>query len=103
MTGRKEEFDRWIKSVLDNCKAQYIDLELLFSTEALKDYHWNKLWRIFESNIESQHNDLQQQEESISVADLEAREVILNAHGQSSSDLDLDVQMDHYMNSGNYD
>ena len=41
--------------------------------------------------------------ESLEAADYEAREVILSAHGQRSSDLDWEVQMDHYMNSGNYD
>jgi hypothetical protein len=103
MTGRKQEFDQWIKSVLDNCKSQYINFELNISTETLKNHHWNKLWRIFENNIENQNNGSQQYEESILAADFEAREVILNAHGKSSSDLDFDVQMDHYMNSGNYD
>jgi hypothetical protein len=60
------------------------------------------LWRIFESHVEYSHKGAKEQMESLEVADYEAREVILSAHDKSSSDLNWDVQMDHYMNSRAY-
>jgi len=103
MTGRKERFNKWLESVFDNLRGQYVSCDLDVDTESLQDKHWYQLWRIFESYVECPHKGAKEQMESLEAADYEAREVVLSAHGQSSSDLDWDVQMDHYMNSSNYD
>jgi hypothetical protein len=95
MPSRKEEFNEWLESTLDNLRSQYINSDLDVGTESLENKHWHRLWRIFESHVECPHKGAKEQLESLEAADYEAREVILDAHGQSSSDLDWDVQMDH--------
>ena len=102
MTGRKEEFNQWISSVFDSLREKYINCDLNLDTESLEKKHWYQLWRIFESHVECPHKGAEEQMEFLEIADSEAREVILSAHGKSSSDLDWDVQMDHYMNSRAY-
>ncbi|XGV97457.1 MAG: hypothetical protein ACAF41_32640 [Leptolyngbya sp. BL-A-14] len=103
MAGRKEAFNKWFVSVSNNLKSQYLNWDLDIGTVSLQNKHWYQLWRIFESHVECSHKGAKEQMESLEAADYEARKVVLSAHGQSASDLDWKVQMDHYMNSGNYD
>jgi len=101
--SRKEEFNEWIESVFDSLRSRYINCNLDVGTESLKDKHWYQLWRIFENYVEAPRRGAKERMESLELADYEAGSVILDAHRQSSSNFDWNIQMDHYMNSGKYD
>jgi hypothetical protein len=102
-TGRKEEFDTWIESVFDYLRDQYPNRNLFITTEPLQKTHWGHLWRIFEGTIEQPAKGSKEYLDNRNASFEAAGEVILEAHGQTSNDLDWCDQMDHYMNSRNYD
>jgi hypothetical protein len=102
-SGRKEEFNDWLKSVFYRLNGEYVNLELELYVDNLKNNHWYKLWRIFEEHIESPHQGAKEQLLALDEAHNDASAVILSAHNKCRSELDFDLQMDHYMNSGKYD
>lgn len=102
-TGRQEQFNNWLQSVFDNLEGQYINRDLHLDTKSLEKKHWNQLWRIFENHIEKASGGAKELMEAYEIANDAAAPVILNAHGKTFKDLDWENQMDHYMNSSNYD
>nr|WP_290222536.1 hypothetical protein [Trichocoleus desertorum] len=95
MASEKEKFDCWTASLKKNLESQYADSGFWVDWEKLtKGRCWGQLWEIFRRNTRPKERHLD---------DEEAESVILAAHGKSYSELESNTQMQHYMNSSNYD
>lgn len=99
MSRNKEEFDNWIKSMIEDLNSRS---NHWYEVSSLEKWHWKKLWEIFDKYIDNNHFGAKEELEAYEVACGEGKTVILEAHGQTDSDLEAEELMDHYMNSSNY-
>jgi hypothetical protein len=94
MSRNKEEFDNWIKSIIEDLNSRSSDW---YEVSSLEKWHWKKLWEIFDENIDTNHSL-----EAYDDACAQGKSVILEAYGKTDSDLQAEELMDQYMNSSNY-
>ncbi len=98
-TGKKEVFDNWIGSIINDLNLRSNDF---YNVKNLKAWDWKKLWKIFNEYIDL--NDLTKEKlTALEEASELGRSVILKAYGKSDTDFILEESMDHYLNSPNYD
>jgi len=104
--GRKNEFNDWIESVFSHLEDQYSNcglhgLEL--NAEELNETHWNQLKTIFENQVKRIDRGNKDSIEVLDAITDEAGGIVLDAHGKNYDDLNSQLLMDHYLNSGSYD
>ncbi|MEY2857996.1 MAG: hypothetical protein RLZZ74_2308 [Cyanobacteriota bacterium] len=100
MSRNKEEFDNWIKSMIEDLNSRSSGW---YEVSSLEKWHWKKLWEIFDENIDINHSGSKEKSEAYDYAFDQGKSVILEAHDETDDDLQQEELMDHYMNSSSYD
>ncbi len=98
MSANNEEFDNWIKSVIEDLNSYSDDYDVTY----LEEEHLRQLEDIFDQYIDVNHFGSKEKLEAYEDAYEDAKDVILKAHGQTDDDLQEEELMDNYMNSSNY-
>ena len=52
MSRNKEEFDNWIKSMIEDLNSRS---NHWYEVSSLEEWHWKKLWEIFDKYIDNNH------------------------------------------------
>ena len=99
MSRKKEEFDKWIENIINDLNSRS---NHSYEVSFLKKSYLKKLQKIFDEYIDNDCLRAKEVEEADETASYEAKAVILEAYGQTYSDLEEEELMDHYMSSSNY-
>ena len=97
--SRKEKFNNWIESIIDDLKSRS---DYCYTVNSLEKWHWKQLWEIFDKYIDVNHFGSKEMLEADEAALDEGTTVILEAHDLTDSDLQQEELMDNYLNSSSY-
>ena len=97
--SRKEKFNNWIEGIIEDLNSRSNNY---YEVNSLEKWHWKKLWEIFDENIDTNHFGSKEKLEAYDYADDLGKSVILEAYGQTDSDLQMEELMDDYWNSPSY-